>query len=244
MAINPIQSLSSMLDPSAQSTVTTRNRANSGFEALLGSLGSAAPGNRSAAAPSAAAELLRIQMMQTFLSLSGEAEGQAPEALPALEALLAGSARTCRLPASVASSPIPGLEAPAAEMSAADPALAVETTAESYLGTPYRFGGEGADGIDCSSFVQKVFRKNQIELPRTAREQSKVGTDVAPGDLRKGDLLFFHTYASYPSHVGIYLGNGKMIHASSGHGEVAISEVNSDFYRNRFMGAKRVITAG
>ena len=67
-----------------------------------------------------------------------------------------------------------------------------------------------------------------------------VGSDVAPGDLRKGDLVFFHTYASYPSHVGIYLGDGKMIHASSGKGEVTVSDLNSDYYRSRYLGAKRV----
>jgi cell wall-associated NlpC family hydrolase len=88
--------------------------------------------------------------------------------------------------------------------------------------------------------VQKVFKELQINLPRTAREQSKVGTDVAQGDLRKGDLVFFHTYASYPSHVGIYLGDGKMIHASSGKGEVTVSNLNSDYYQSRFLGAKRV----
>jgi cell wall-associated NlpC family hydrolase len=79
-----------------------------------------------------------------------------------------------------------------------------------------------------------------VALPRTAREQAKVGSEVADGDLRKGDLVFFHTYASYPSHVGIYLGDGKMIHASSGKGEVIVSDMNSDYYRSRFMGAKRV----
>jgi cell wall-associated NlpC family hydrolase len=115
-----------------------------------------------------------------------------------------------------------------------------ESTAARYLGTPYRFGGESADGIDCSSFVQQVFREHQVNLPRTAREQSTVGSPVAPGDLRKGDLVFFHTYADYPSHVGIYLGDGKMIHASSGKGEVTVSDLNSDYYRSRYLGAQRV----
>ena len=53
--------------------------------------------------------------------------------------------------------------------------------------------------------------------------------------------MFFHTYASYPSHVGIYLGDGKMIHASSGKGEVAVSDLNSGYYRSRYIGAKRVV---
>lgn len=127
---------------------------------------------------------------------------------------------------------------------AGDPADAmadeIGSTAERFIGTPYRFGGEGPKGIDCSSFVQQVFREHQISLPRTAREQIQVGNEVAAGELKKGDLVFFHTYASYPSHVGIYLGDGKMIHASSAKGEVTVSDMNSAYYRSRFLGAKRL----
>ena len=88
--------------------------------------------------------------------------------------------------------------------------------------------------------MQQVFREHEIELPRTAREQILVGKEVAEGDLQKGDLVFFQTYASYPSHVGIYLGEGKMMHASSGKGEVTVSDLNSEYYRSRYLGAKRV----
>ncbi len=63
---------------------------------------------------------------------------------------------------------------------------------------------------------------------------------VAPGDLQKGDLIFFSTYASYASHVGIYLGNNKMIHASSRDHRVVISPMNTAYYRSRFLGAKRI----
>jgi hypothetical protein len=78
-----------------------------------------------------------------------------------------------------------------------------------------------------------------VSLPRTAREQYWVGEKVEPYDLQKGDLLFFHTYASYPSHVGIYLGDNKMIHASSRDRKVVISPITS-YYRSRFIGAKRL----
>jgi peptidoglycan DL-endopeptidase LytE len=117
----------------------------------------------------------------------------------------------------------------------------LKKSAYGFLGTRYRFGGNSrATGIDCSSFVQKVFRELEVSLPRTAREQFEVGSAVAPGDLQKGDLIFFSTYASYPSHVGIYLGDGKMIHASSAKGEVTVSDMNTDYYRSRFIGAKRL----
>uniref|UniRef100_C6E4U4 NLP/P60 protein n=1 Tax=Geobacter sp. (strain M21) TaxID=443144 RepID=C6E4U4_GEOSM len=116
----------------------------------------------------------------------------------------------------------------------------LKKSAYGFLGTRYRFGGNSRSGIDCSSFVQHVFRDLEVSLPRTAREQFEVGNAVAPGDLQKGDLIFFATYASYPSHVGIYLGNNKMIHASSRDRRVVISSLNTSYYRSRFLGAKRI----
>lgn len=116
----------------------------------------------------------------------------------------------------------------------------LKKTAYSFIGTKYRFGGTSRKGLDCSSFVQQVFRELDVDLPRTAREQYRVGDAVAPGDLQKGDLLFFQTYARFPSHVGIYLGNNKMIHASSRDRRVVISSVDTPYYRSRFIGAKRI----
>lgn len=116
----------------------------------------------------------------------------------------------------------------------------LRNTAYGFLGTRYRFGGNSRSGIDCSSFVQKVFRELEVSLPRTAREQFEIGSEVFPGDLQKGDLIFFRTYASYPSHVGIYLGNNRMIHASSRDRRVVISPMNTPYYRARFIGAKRI----
>lgn len=109
-----------------------------------------------------------------------------------------------------------------------------------FLGIRYRFGGNSRNGLDCSSFVQQVFREMDIRLPRTAREQFVVGDQVLTGDLRKGDLLFFRTYASFPSHVGIYLGDNKMIHASSRDRRVVVSRMDTSYYRSRFIGAKRI----
>ncbi len=116
----------------------------------------------------------------------------------------------------------------------------LKSKAYGFLGIRYRFGGSSARGIDCSGFVQQVFREMEISLPRTAREQFEIGNEVAPGDLQKGDLVFFRTYAHYPSHVGIYLGNSKMIHASSRDRRVVISTMNTPYYRSRFIGAKRI----
>jgi peptidoglycan DL-endopeptidase LytE len=120
-----------------------------------------------------------------------------------------------------------------------DSSKRLKKSAFSFLGTRYRFGGNNRSGIDCSSFVQHVFRELDINLPRTAREQFWTGEPVTSYDLQKGDLVFFRTYAPFPSHVGIYLGENKMIHASSRDRKVVISSMNTPYYRSRFLGAKR-----
>jgi peptidoglycan DL-endopeptidase LytE len=116
----------------------------------------------------------------------------------------------------------------------------LKTKAFGFLGTRYRFGGTSRNGLDCSAFVQKVFNQMDVTLPRTAREQFEKGEVVTRGDMQKGDLVFFRTYASFPSHVGIYLGGNRMIHASSRDRRVVISSVDTPYYRSRFIGAKRV----
>lgn len=108
------------------------------------------------------------------------------------------------------------------------------------LGTRYSFGGTSINGIDCSSFVQHVFELAGLKLPRTAREQARYGYFVSKENIKPGDLLFFATYARYPSHVGIYIGNGKMIHASSRGRKVEVTDINQDYYQKRFLFAKRI----
>lgn len=116
----------------------------------------------------------------------------------------------------------------------------IKKTAYSFLGARYRFGGNSRTALDCSSFTQQVFREQKVNLPRTAREQFYVGNEVTRGDLQKGDLVFFQTYARFPSHVGIYLGNRKMIHASSRDRRVVISTMDTPYYISRYLGARRV----
>lgn len=116
----------------------------------------------------------------------------------------------------------------------------LKKSAYSFLGARYRFGGNSRSALDCSSFTQQVFREQSVKLPRTAREQFYVGNEVVRGDLKKGDLVFFQTYARFPSHVGIYLGNRKMIHASSHEHRVVISSMDTPYYLSRFLGARRM----
>ena len=116
-------------------------------------------------------------------------------------------------------------------------ASAVISTAKSFMGVPYVWGGTTPSGFDCSGYIQYVLGKNGISVPRTAAEQYKVGTSVSKSNLRTGDLVFFTTYKEGPSHLGFYLGEGKFIHASSSKG-VTISSLSSDYYSSRYIGAK------
>jgi peptidoglycan endopeptidase LytE len=113
--------------------------------------------------------------------------------------------------------------------------------AKKMLDIPYRFGGNSLFGIDCSAYVKKVYGLIGVNLPRSAREQFREGKDVDGDDLSIGDLVFFRTYASFPSHVGIYLGNNLFIHASSKSRKVTIDSLDTPYYLKRFIGAKRFI---
>jgi peptidoglycan endopeptidase LytE len=117
------------------------------------------------------------------------------------------------------------------------------TFAKKLLDIPYKFGGNSILGIDCSAYVKKVYGLLGIDLPRTAREQFREGGDAVDKDhLSIGDLVFFKTYASFPSHVGIYLGNNLFIHASSKGRKVTIDSLETPYYLKRFIGGKRFLT--
>ncbi len=114
-------------------------------------------------------------------------------------------------------------------------------TATYYTGVPYTWGGVSPEGFDCSGFTHYVFLKNNIIIPRVAADQYNVGEWVNRNSLQVGDMVFFTTYKEGPSHVGIYIGNNKFVHASSGAGKITISDLNNNYYKQRYIGAKRVI---
>ncbi len=114
-------------------------------------------------------------------------------------------------------------------------------TAKSYLGTRYRYGGTSRKGIDCSGFTKTVMKQYGKTLPRTSREQSKVGKKISKVNLKSGDLVFFSSRKTRGvAHVGIALGNGKFIHASSSKKKVVISSLSKDYYRKHYKGARRI----
>lgn len=113
--------------------------------------------------------------------------------------------------------------------------------AQKFLHVPYVWAGISPGGFDCSGFTYYLFTKHGISLPRMADEQFEVGQRVAKRDLLPGDLVFFETYDVGPSHVGIYVGEGQFIHASSGAGEVTITPLSKPYYVERYLGARRII---
>ncbi|WP_052746138.1 C40 family peptidase [Sulfurovum lithotrophicum] len=116
--------------------------------------------------------------------------------------------------------------------------------AKFFKGGKYVWGGTSPKGFDCSGYVQYLYKKHNVNLPRTAWAQSKKGEPVAIQNLRKGDLLFFLTdrKRGIPvTHVGIYLGDGKFIHAASRKKGIIISPIDHGYYARKFVSARRVI---
>ena len=126
---------------------------------------------------------------------------------------------------------------PSRGAAAGKPASSAVSLARQYLGVPYVWGGAGPGGFDCSGFVYYIFGRCGIDLPRAADGQFYGGIPVDRPE--PGDLVFFSTYEPGPSHVGIYLGGGDFIHASSGAGCVTITPMSDPFYRARYLGARR-----
>ncbi|WP_054955415.1 C40 family peptidase [Paenibacillus dakarensis] len=110
------------------------------------------------------------------------------------------------------------------------------------IGVSYKMGGTTTKGFDCSGFTGYVFKKIGITLPRASTSQYKVGTPVAKKNLKAGDLVFFNTSGRGVSHVGIYVGGGKFAHSSTSRG-VTITALNSSYFANKYIGAKRVMSA-
>jgi cell wall-associated NlpC family hydrolase len=116
--------------------------------------------------------------------------------------------------------------------------------AKNFLGTSYVYGGDSPkEGFDCSGFVKYVYAHFGIGLERSSTDQSSQGVRVKKANLRVGDLVFFDTNGGHNriNHVGIYIGNGKFIHASSPRYDVTITELSEDYYARSYMTSRRII---
>lgn len=127
-----------------------------------------------------------------------------------------------------------------------DKASELVANAMGFLGVPYKYGGTSTEsgGFDCSGFVRTIYEQTLgLVLPRRASQQAAATEVIKRKDLQPGDLVFFNTMRRAFSHVGIYIGNGKFIHAPRTGGEIRVEDMDLRYWRSRFDGARRVETA-
>jgi cell wall-associated NlpC family hydrolase len=124
---------------------------------------------------------------------------------------------------------------------AIDLQTALVKTAQSFLGIPYKWGGESPEeGFDCSGLTMTVYQLNGLDLPRTSRQQWAAGNPVRRRELERGDLIFFATSGgNRVSHVGIYAGKNRFIHAPGRGKKIRTASLASAYYRRRYLGARR-----
>lgn len=134
----------------------------------------------------------------------------------------------------------PKTDSPRAAKKERDMGNIAARTAERFVGIPYQWGGNTVvDGLDCSGFVRAVYNLCGVSIPRTSREQFKVGSTVAKDDLKDGDLLFFGSSVDAINHVGIYVGNGKFVHAPRRGEEIRVAMISEAYFDKRYVGARR-----
>lgn len=133
----------------------------------------------------------------------------------------------------------PGSSLPSAR--ASDLIRRITTAAREVVGTPYVWGGASRSGVDCSGLVYMLYSPYVPDLPRTSYGQFTVGTGVARGDLRSGDLVFFDTDGSGASHVGIYTGDGEFVTVSSSAARVIIARLDNPYWAGHYIGARRLL---
>lgn len=115
----------------------------------------------------------------------------------------------------------------------------IVSNAETWIGVPYAWGGNTRNGVDCSGFVKNIYNDVGVDLPRTAHQQYNYAKKIADKDRKTGDLVFF-SKGSKISHVGIYIGGGKIIHSSSGKGVIQQS-LTDTYLQSIYVGAGRVL---
>lgn len=118
---------------------------------------------------------------------------------------------------------------------------AVIDFAYAQLGKPYKYGAVGMSSFDCSGLTVTAYRQIGVSIPRVSRDQSNFGTLIAKQDMKAGDLVFFNTTGRGVSHVGMYVGNGEFIHASSSGRGVVVDSISDGYYAQRFVNARRII---
>jgi len=129
---------------------------------------------------------------------------------------------------------------PAAKVAKPRLGQALVNTALGFKGARYRYGGMSSRGFDCSGLVARVLRSHGIRAPHNSAALYKLGQPVSKSSLKPGDLVFFRTRGRGISHVGIYIGDGKFVHASTGRGQVCTDTLRTGYYAQRYVGARRL----
>lgn len=133
----------------------------------------------------------------------------------------------------------PQIEAEAASVKTTESQLM--NIADDYMGVPYKWGGTTTSGFDCSGYIQYVFKKAGVSVPRTTSQMVTAGTAVSKSNLQVGDLVFFNTSGRGVSHAGIYAGNNNFIHASSSRGVTITSLSDPYYWGSKYVTARRVV---
>ena len=136
------------------------------------------------------------------------------------------------------------IQVDAAEASSAGKGQEIANYALTFVGYPYVYGGSSPSGFDCSGFTQYVYKQFGYSLNRTASNQLQNGTPVSMSELLPGDLVLFKragTGSSAASHVGLYIGNGQFVHASTAKVGVIVSDLDSAYYTTGFVGGRRIV---
>jgi cell wall-associated NlpC family hydrolase len=112
--------------------------------------------------------------------------------------------------------------------------------AQNMIGKPYRYGGNSPAGFDCSGLVQYSYSRAGLPIPRTTRSQRKSSVAVGSESLRAGDLIFFDQEGRKSSHVGIYIGDGRFVHAPSSGKKVRVDTLDTTYWKKHYGGARRI----
>ena len=110
-----------------------------------------------------------------------------------------------------------------------------------YVRYPYVYGTPGQPNGDCSGFTSYIYKQFGVTLNRSSKDQVNNGVAVSKSNLQQGDLVFFSTNGVYPTHVGIYIGDGNIVHASTAKDGVKISSLNTSYYTTNYFAARRIV---